>query len=120
MMTGEFTFAAVSSVALIVLVPMQFTAGSANSLSFASLYNASSSSPNNTPGLYFFMFVKLYFKDVNIQLFEIINGRQSLSNYEKSPKLLNFLLSGSGFMDFRISMIWCGPCLQLKTNSIRN
>jgi hypothetical protein len=36
MITGEFTFAAVSRVALIVLVPIVFTAGIANLLVFAS------------------------------------------------------------------------------------
>jgi hypothetical protein len=56
MITGEFTLAAVSSVALMVLVPIVLTAGNANWFSFASAYNACNSSPNNTPGLYFFMF----------------------------------------------------------------
>jgi hypothetical protein len=37
MITGEFTLAAVSRVALIVLVPIVFTAGKANWFSFASL-----------------------------------------------------------------------------------
>src|ERR1051325_3762356 len=60
MITGELTFAAVSRTALIVLVPMVFTAGRANWLSFASLYRASSSSPNNTPAEYFFMLTELY------------------------------------------------------------
>src|SRR5438128_2631113 len=56
MIIGEFTLAAASSAALTVSVPVTLTAGRANWLFFASLYNASSSSPNNTPGLYFFIF----------------------------------------------------------------
>ena len=50
--TGDLTFAAVSNVALTELVPITLTAGNANWLSFASLYNASNSAPNKTPGLY--------------------------------------------------------------------
>jgi fructose-bisphosphate aldolase class II len=52
-----FTVAAASSVALIVLLPVQLTAGKANSFSLASLYKASNSLPNKTPGLYFFIFL---------------------------------------------------------------
>jgi hypothetical protein len=52
MIIGEFTFAAVSIAALMVSVPVVFTAGIAKLLALASLYNASNSLPNKTPEVY--------------------------------------------------------------------
>ena len=62
MITGEFTFAAASSVALMVFVPMVFTAGKANWLSFASLYKASQAAPNKTPEPY--LLIDCFFTNV--------------------------------------------------------
>ena len=49
MIIGEFTFAAVSIAALMVSVPVVFTAGIAKLLVLASLYNDSNSLPNKKP-----------------------------------------------------------------------
>src|ERR1700712_3826952 len=83
--TGELTFAAVSSTAFTVLVLVTFTAGIANLFCLASSYNAASSSPYKMPARYFAIVVVFSCK-------EFVRAQ----NYLFSVKAAKKMLEGQG------------------------